>query len=39
MKSPKIALHGAVRVPSRAVKLFSALLTLMRTALIRGFSQ
>ena len=38
-KSPKIASHGAVRVPSRAVGLFPALLTLMRTALIRAFSQ
>ena len=38
-KSPKIASQGAVRVPSRAVRLFPALLALMRTALIRGFSQ
>ena len=33
------ASHGAVRVPSRAVWLFLALLTLMRTALIRAFSE
>ena len=38
-KSPKIASHGSVCVPSRAVRLFLALLALMRTALIRGFSQ
>ena len=38
-KTPKIASHGAVRVPSRPARLFPALLALMRTALIRGFSQ
>ena len=29
-KSPKIASHGSVRVPSRAVRLFPALLALIR---------
>ena len=38
-KSSKIASHGAVRVPIRVVRLFPAHLALMRTALIRGFSQ
>ena len=38
-KSPKIASHGAVCVPSRAVRLFPALLALMGTALIQAFSQ
>ena len=36
-KSPNIASHGAVRVPSRAIRLFPALLTLMRTALMGAF--
>ena len=35
MKSSKIAPHRAVRVPNKAVKLFPALLALMRAALTR----
>ena len=38
-KSSRIALHGAVRVPSRALRLFAALLAQMRRALIGRFSQ
>ena len=37
-KSFKIASHGVVRTLSRAVRLFPALLALIRATLTRGFS-